>query len=153
LLSPLIFVSLIKYTVITILCQQESGKYHIIACMGSNFREILREELDYQGLTVKELAAKSAVAKGAIDSYLGKQASMPPADTAVRIAGVLGVTVEYLVNGHDSNRETSPQFISNPKKRSLLRIFDELLPGDQKLALDFVKLLKKNKDEKEAGHA
>ena len=118
--------------------------------MGSNFREILREELDYQGLTVKELATKSAVAKGAIDSYLGKQASMPPADTAVRIAGVLGVTVEYLVNGQDSNRETSPQFISNPKKRSLLRIFDELLPGDQKLTLDFVKLLKKNKDEKEA---
>jgi transcriptional regulator with XRE-family HTH domain len=118
--------------------------------MGSNFREILREELDYQGLTVKELATKSATAKGAIDSYLGKQASMPPADTAVRIAGVLGVTVEYLVNGHDSNRETSSQFISNPKKRSLLRIFDELLPGDQKLTLDFVKLLKKNKDEKEA---
>jgi hypothetical protein len=75
---------------------------------------------------------------------------MPPADTAVRIAGVLGVTVEYLVNGHDSSRETPPQFISNPKKRSLLRIFDELLPVDQKLTLDFVKLLKKNKDEKEA---
>ena len=118
--------------------------------MGMNFREILREELDYQGLTVKELAKKSAVAKGAIDSYLGKQASMPPADTAVKIAGVLGVTVEYLVNGHDNNRESSPNFISNPKKRSLLRIFDELLPGDQKLTLDFVKLLKKNNDEKEA---
>ena len=118
--------------------------------MGLNFRETLREELDYQGLTVKELAVKSAVAKGAIDSYLGKQASMPPADTAVRIAGVLGVTVEYLVNGHDNDRETSAHFISNPKKRSLLRIFDELLPVDQKLTLDFVKLLKKNKDEKEA---
>ena len=118
--------------------------------MGMNFREILREELDYQGLTVKELAKKSAVAKGAIDSYLGRQASMPPADTAVKIAGVLGVTVEYLVNGHDNNRESSPNFISNPKKRSLLRIFDELLPGDQKLTLDFVKLLKKNNDEKEA---
>jgi len=118
--------------------------------MGMNFREILREELDYQGLTVKELAKKSAIAKGAIDSYLGKQASMPPADTAVKIAGVLGVTVEYLVNGHDNNRESSPNFISNPKKRSLLRIFDELLPGDQKLTLDFVKLLKKNNDEKEA---
>jgi transcriptional regulator with XRE-family HTH domain len=108
--------------------------------MGMNFREILREELDYQGLTVKELAKKSAVAKGAIDSYLGKQASMPPADTAVKIAGVLGVTVEYLVNGHDNNRESSPNFIKKKKKRSLLRIFDELLPGDQKLTLEFVKL-------------
>jgi transcriptional regulator with XRE-family HTH domain len=118
--------------------------------MGCNFRKTLREELDYQGLTVKELAAKSSVAKGAIDSYLGKQASIPPADTAVKIASALGVTVEYLVNGEDSSRETDKPFFSNPKKRSLLRVFDELLPDEQKLALDFVKLLRKNSDEKEA---
>ena len=77
--------------------------------MGPNFRKILREELDYQGLTVKELALKAAVAKGAIDSYLGKQASMPPADTAVRIAEALGVTVEYLVKGQDCGRDTPRQ--------------------------------------------
>ena len=115
--------------------------------MGGNFRRNLREELDYQGLTVKELAAKSMVAKGAIDSYLGKQASMPPADSAVRIAAALGVTVEYLVNGQDIEKESPVYFFSSPKKRSLLRIFDELLPEDQKLTLDFVKLLKKNRDE------
>ena len=117
--------------------------------MGGNFRQTLREELDYQGLTVKELAAKSMVAKGAIDSYLGKQASMPPADTAVKIAAALGVTVEYLVNGQEDSREPSSFFVSSPKKRSLLRIFDELLPGDQKLTLDFVKLLKKTRGENE----
>ena len=110
--------------------------------MGTNFRKILRDELDYQGLTVKELSAKSAVAKGAIDSYLGKQASMPPADTAVRIAAALGVTVEYLVNGEDLRQNTSTHFFSSPKKRSLLRVFDELAMEDQQFALDFVKLLK-----------
>jgi len=114
--------------------------------MERNFRKILRDELDYQGLTVKELAAKSAVAKGAIDSYLGKQASMPPADTAVRLAAALGVTVEYLVNGQDGNREIPALFISSPQKRSLLRVFDELAPEDQKLALDFVKLLRENRN-------
>ena len=124
----------------------KSGKYRIVSTMGANFRKILREELDYQGLTVKELAAKSGVAKGAIDSYLGKQASMPPADTAVRLAEVLGVTVEYLVNGEDNGRETPVQFYSSPKKRSLLRIFDEMAPEDQKLTLDFVKILKKNRE-------
>ena len=116
--------------------------------MGWIFRKTLRDELDYQGLTVKELAAKSEVAKGALDSYLGKQASMPPADTAVRIAAALGVTVEYLVNGQDSSREKITPFFSNPRKRLVLRIFDELKPADQKLVLDFVKLLKKNRDEK-----
>ena len=107
----------------------------------------MREELDYQGLTVKELAAKSEVAKGAIDSYLGKQASMPPADTASKIANALGVTVEYLLNGKDSSKESITQIFSSPGKRTLLRLYDELLPEDQKLTLDFVRLLKKNRDE------
>jgi len=111
-----------------------------------NFRKILREELDYQGLTVKELAAKAEVAKGAIDSYLGKQASMPPADTAARLANALGVTVEYLLSGEESSRESNAPFQSNPKKRALSRLFDELLPEDQKLTLDFVKLLKTNRE-------
>ena len=115
--------------------------------MEKNFKKFLREELDYQGLTVKELAVKSGVAKGAIDSYLSKQASMPPADTAALIADALGVTVEYLLNGQDGSRESITPFFSSPKKRSLLRVFDELPPEDQKLALDFVKLLKKNRDE------
>jgi transcriptional regulator with XRE-family HTH domain len=113
------------------------------------FRKTLREELDYQGMTVKELSAKSMVAKGALDSYLGKQASMPPADSAVRIAAALGVTVEYLVNGHDTSRERTVPFFSNPTKRLVLRIFDELLPEDQKLALNIVKLLKRSRDEKQ----
>jgi transcriptional regulator with XRE-family HTH domain len=112
------------------------------------FRKTLREELDYQGMTVKELSAKSMVAKGALDTYLGKQASMPPADVAVRIASALGVTVEYLVNGHDHSREKTAPFFSNPTKRLVLNIFDELLPDDQKLALNIVKLLKKNRNEK-----
>jgi len=117
------------------------------------FRKTLRDELDYQGLTVKDLAYKSKVAKGALDSYLGKQASMPPADVAVKIASVMGVTVEYLVNGDDNgvnngNKKDSI-FISNPKKRIILKIFDELLPEDQKLILDFVKILKKNRNEKD----
>jgi transcriptional regulator with XRE-family HTH domain len=117
--------------------------------MGWNFRKNLREELDYQGMTVKELAVKSAVAKGALDSYLGKQASMPPADAAVRIAAVLGVTVEYLITGQESQQDKTPPLFYSPRKRSILRIFDELDPKDQKLALDFVKLLR-NRDETES---
>jgi len=143
----LIFVLLNNYIVFTIFNQQQSCKYHIIMLMGKNFKQILREELDYQGLTVKELAVKADVAKGALDSYLSKQASMPPADTAARIANALGVTVEYLLNGHDESRETAIHLFSSPKKRSLLRIFDELPPEDQKLTLDFAKLLKKNREE------
>jgi hypothetical protein len=38
----------------------------------------------------------------------------------------------------------TPFFLS--PKHSLLRVYDELAPEDQKLALDFVKLLKKKQE-------
>jgi len=36
-----------------------------------------------------------------LDAYLRAQQSMPPADTAVKIASTLGVSVEYLVTGKE----------------------------------------------------
>ena len=67
----------------------------------TDFKTNLRSELDYQGLTVKELSGKTGIAKGTLDCYLGIRASMPPADIAVKIAKALEVTVEYLVTGKD----------------------------------------------------
>ena len=55
-------------------------------------------------MLVKELAMASGVRKRALDTYLlSENASMPPADTAVRIANALGVSVEYLVTGREQN--------------------------------------------------
>jgi len=65
------------------------------------FRENLKQELAYNGMLIKELSAASEVHKRALDTYLRTNASMPPADAAVRIAHALGVTVEYLVTGED----------------------------------------------------
>ena len=67
------------------------------------FRDNLKNELNFNGLLVKELAAVSGIQKRALDTYLlNENASMPPADTAVRIARALGVTVEYLVTGEET---------------------------------------------------
>jgi transcriptional regulator with XRE-family HTH domain len=66
------------------------------------FRENLKQELGYNGMLVKELSTTSGVHKRALDTYLCEKASMPPADVAVRIARVLGVSVEYLVTGKDA---------------------------------------------------
>ncbi|MDR0442683.1 MAG: helix-turn-helix domain-containing protein [Treponema sp.] len=66
------------------------------------FRENLKQELSYNGMLVKELAETSGVPKRALDTYLlSEKASMPPADTAVRIARALQVSVEYLVTGEE----------------------------------------------------
>lgn len=63
------------------------------------FRENLKDELKYQGMLVKELADKSGVPKGTIDHYLAEKCTAPTAESAVKIARALNVSVEYLVTG------------------------------------------------------
>jgi transcriptional regulator with XRE-family HTH domain len=65
----------------------------------SDFSARLRSEIDYNGLSQKEFASKVGIKKRALDAYLGVQQSMPPADVAVKMASVLGLSVEYLVTG------------------------------------------------------
>lgn len=73
----------------------------------NSFRENLRNELDFQGLTVKELSAKTGIIKGTLDNYLGIRASIPPADIAVKIAKALNVSVEFLVTGKERKENQS----------------------------------------------
>ena len=63
------------------------------------FSEIIRDEMNSQGLIAKELAKKSGVNLHTLNHYLSGQKSMPPADTAVKIAKALNLSVEYLVTG------------------------------------------------------
>lgn len=70
------------------------------------FSDRLREEIDYLGLTRKELSYKANVKIRALDMYIGSQGSMPPADVAVRLAKALNVTVEYLVTGEKIKSDT-----------------------------------------------
>ena len=65
--------------------------------MNSLFRENLREELAFQGISAKELAEKTQIPYQSLANYLNARASMPPADYACRIARALNTTVEKLV--------------------------------------------------------
>ena len=98
----------------------------------NSFRENLRSELDFQGLTVKELSAKTGIIKGTLDNYLGVRASIPPADIAVKIAQALNVSGEYLVTGKDE-KSKSPTFIQiNPETKSILTDLDSIPQNIQK---------------------
>ena len=72
----------------------------------SSFTIRLQSEIDYIGLNRKEFAAKVGIKKRALDGYLGPQQSMPPADTAVKMAAALGLSVEYLVTGKEYKQKT-----------------------------------------------
>jgi transcriptional regulator with XRE-family HTH domain len=85
------------------------------------FAENLRNELDYQGLIVRQLAVKTGVNINTINHYLSGNKSMPPADVAVKIASVLGVTVEYLITGKvGTHKKNEPDISAYLQYRPLL---------------------------------
>jgi len=75
--------------------------------MGHDFRKNLRSELDFQGLTIKELSARTSIPIATLDCYLGTRATVPSVDAAFKIAQALQVSVEYLVAGEMANVEKS----------------------------------------------
>ena len=77
-------------------------KSHYYKIMEKSFKDNLRDELNYQDITVKELSLKTRIPKPTLSCYLSARNTMPPADIAVRIAQALNVSVEYLVTGTDS---------------------------------------------------
>lgn len=69
--------------------------------MNSNFRENLRNELNYQDVTIKELSARTNIPVPTLDCYLGSRATVPSVEAALKIARALNVSVEYLVTGEN----------------------------------------------------
>ena len=91
------------------------------------------------GITVKELSAKTGIPKGTLDCYLGVRASIPPVDIAVKIASALGVTVEYLVTGQETQKHDK---LLDQNIRSINSILIELNKKDTETILGLSKILK-----------
>ena len=111
----------------------------------ADFKTNLRNELDFLGLTVKELSFKAGIAHGTLNGYLGVRASMPPADIAVKIANSLGVTVEYLVIGQEIKQQDR---LLDRNIRSITQILPELNERDVETILALSKILKKQSERK-----
>jgi transcriptional regulator with XRE-family HTH domain len=107
------------------------------------FKENLKRELTYSGVLVKELASFSGVNKRTIDNYLNTHNSMPSANAAVRIAGALGVTVEYLITGQQQAQNHPPL---SPDPRVILKNLESLNKRDRKIVLNLIKSLKEMED-------
>lgn len=103
------------------------------------FRERLREQIEFCGLLDKEVAARAGITKRAIDSYVGSESCMPSAEVAVKLAKVLGVTVEYLVTGENpdglSENDTIFEELQNPETIKLIKNYAKLSDHDKKLLL------------------
>ena len=128
-----------------------STKYAFLSkYLPMGFKENLKSELAYSGMLVKELAALSGVNKRTIDNYLNAHNCMPSAEAAVRIAGALGVTVEYLITGSEK-REKNPTPV--PDSRVVLKNLESLNKRDRRIVLNLIKSLKEMENsEKKTQH-
>ncbi|MDR2942863.1 MAG: helix-turn-helix domain-containing protein [Treponema sp.] len=108
------------------------------------FKENLKAELAFKNILIKELASISGVNRRTIDNYMREDGSIPSADAAVRIAGALGVTVEYLINGNEQNERASPAPF--PDSRVVLKNMEALNKRDRKIVINLIKSLKDMED-------
>lgn len=92
--------------------------------MAKSFRENLREELDYKGISVKQLSDLTGISKRTLENYLSNKETIPPADYACKIASVLNVSVEYLVYGFNSTT-------NELEKYDFKSIFQDLIKLDE----------------------
>jgi transcriptional regulator with XRE-family HTH domain len=97
------------------------------------FRENLREAIEYSGLAQKELAYKAKITLRSIESYLRENGAVPSAEKAVKIAQVLGVTVEYLVTGKNYPVEASAS--TDPELQKLIRNIRKLPKSKQQIVI------------------
>ncbi|MBR6296887.1 MAG: helix-turn-helix transcriptional regulator [Treponema sp.] len=98
----------------------------------SDFWRRVDEELDYKGLNRTYLAKECGFSLTNIGQGI-KLGSTPSAETAVKIAKVLDVSVEYLVTGNES-----PQRMANPEINEIMRDIRHLSPGDLSIAKTIV---------------
>lgn len=92
----------------------------------TDFAVRLRSEIEYAGLSQKEVAEKAGIKKRALDMYLGNQNSMPPADVAVSLAKVLDVSVEYLVTGRQADGIEKTESLAMRKSKNILPELEKL---------------------------
>lgn len=97
-----------------------------------DFKDRLREEISFSGLSYKELSAKSGVSKRTIISYVSEQSCMPSADAAVKLAKSLNTNVEYLITGEKDGLQNSK---FNEDSRKLLHTFSRMPASQKKLLL------------------
>lgn len=64
-----------------------------------SFAENLRDELEYQGMQVKELAEKTGLSINTLNKYRPGSKVVPTIDNALKIAQALNVSLDYLATG------------------------------------------------------
>lgn len=98
----------------------------------SMFRDNLKEQIEYKGMIIKELAAKTGISKRTIDTYVDNRAVVPNAEIAVKLAEALDTSVEFLVKGVEGKPKIDVPKKAKHNYEKYKKILDdlELVPPD-----------------------
>lgn len=111
------------------------------------FKDNLKAQIEYKGMIIKELAAKTGISKRTIDTYVDSRAVIPNAEIAVRLAKALDTTVEYLVTGNenDENLNSSDHAVIDSelyfKYHKLISKIDTLNTRDKRIVNTIVEAM------------
>ena len=100
-----------------------------------SFKDRLREEIEYKGMLIKELSAAAGINNNTFLSYIDSRGYLPNVETAVKIAKVLGVSVEYLVTGEEAQSQ------NDSKSTDIQEIVNDLSALDKNQVLTIKKMI------------
>ena len=108
----------------------------------SDFWKRVDEELEFKGMNRKSLSKEVGFSVGNVGKGI-QLGSSPSADTAVKIASVLGVTVEYLVTGSNTptnkNKDQEAEQLRLYRKHSeIIKKCEQLSPEKEQLLANFI---------------
>ncbi len=90
-------------------------------------------------LSQSALAEKAGIAQPTLSLFLREKRS-PSVDLLVRLAPILGVSVDYLVGNTDSSEAKA--MVEHAWAQNLLADYSKLTPRDQERVLDLIRALK-----------
>ena len=106
----------------------------------NDFLKRVLEELDFLNASKADLARFLNVRKSTVYSWFERD-TIPAADTALRIADFLNVSLEYLVTGEKDESKKSKIELSDFEK-NLLREAADLLPEDKVELMSYIEMKK-----------
>lgn len=105
-----------------------------------DFLKRVLEELDFLNASKADLARFLDVRKSTVYSWFERD-TIPAADTALKIADFLNVSLEYLVTGEKDESKKSRIELSDFEK-NLLREAADLLPEDKVELMSYIEMKK-----------
>lgn len=104
-----------------------------------NFRENLRFLMESKDMQIKELSSRTGISENTLKTYLKTDSAEPKISKAMQIAQALGVSVEFLATGKNSESDAHSYTI-----QEILSAAKQLSYRDQLIVLATIKAMKEH---------